>query len=138
MLGLSPYRSNNVPSYFDDFEKAFFGGLPWYSAAFRTDILDKGDHFLLQAELPGVKKEDINIEIDGDQLSLSAVTSQSKEETKENYVRRERRTGSYSRSFDISGIDAEGISASYQNGVIELTLPKRTHKEPATKRIELQ
>ncbi len=110
------------------------------AAAFRTDIRDTGDAYVLESDLPGMKKEDIHIDIDGDRLSISAQRSASKEEKDENdgYIRCERTFGSFSRSFDISGIHAEGIAAAYEDGVLKLTLPKQVQTAPAVRRVEIQ
>ena len=107
-------------------------------SAFRTDIRDTGDAYLLEADLPGMKKEDIHIDIDGERLSISAERSAVKEEKDEGYVRCERSYGSFSRSFDISGIRAEDISAAYEDGVLKLTLPKQNKSVPASRRLEIQ
>ena len=108
--------------------------------AFKTDIRDTGDAYVLEADLPGMKKEDIHIDIDGDRLSISAERSAAKEQQDENggYVRCERTYGSFSRSFDISGIRGEEISAAYEDGVLKLTLPKQTKTLPASRRLEIQ
>ena len=108
--------------------------------AFRTDIRDTGDAYLLEADLPGMKKEDIRIDIDGERLSISAERSAVREEKDENggYIRCERSYGSFSRSFDISGIRGEDISAAYEDGVLKLTLPKQTQTVPASRRLEIQ
>ena len=92
---------------------------------FKTDIQDKGDHYLLEADLPGVKKEDIQVDIDSNYLTISAARQTEKDEKDKagNYVRRERSYGTYSRSFDISGIDCANIKAGYKDGVLTLTLP---------------
>ena len=105
--------------------------------SFGTDILDDGDSFRLVADLPGFKKEDINIEVTGDRLCISAERKQENEENKDGYLRRERSYGSYSRCFDISAIEADGITGSYTDGVLTLTLPKRAELKPAQRRIEL-
>lgn len=108
--------------------------------AFRTDIREIEDAYLLEADLPGMKKEDIHIDIDGERLTISAERSANKEERDENsgYIRCERSYGSFSRSFDISGIQAEKISAAYEDGVLKLTLPKQTKEVPASRRLEIQ
>jgi len=122
----------------EEMERNFFhnSGL----SAFRTDIRDTGDAFLLEADLPGMKKEDIHIDIDGDRLSISAQRNAVKEEKDEDggYVRCERSFGSFSRSFDISGIRAEDISAAYEDGVLKLTLPKQSKSVPASRRLEIR
>ena len=108
--------------------------------AFKTDIRDAGDAYVLEADLPGMKKEDIHIDIDGERLSISAERNAVREEKDENggYIRCERSYGSFSRSFDISGIRAGDISAAYEDGVLKLTLPKQTKAVPASRRLEIQ
>ena len=105
----------------ENWEKSFFGDM---SSGFNTDIKDKGDHYELEADLPGMKKEDIAVDIDGDYLTISAQRNTETEEKddKNSYVRRERSYGSFSRSFNISNIKSEEISGSYENGVLKLTL----------------
>ncbi len=142
MRGLMPYRRNDVRSianYFDDFEKAFFGGLPGFGwgSAFRTDIVDKGDQFLLKADLPGVAKEDIHLDLDGNDLVISVKHEENKEDKNESFVRRERVYGSYCRSFDVTGVDTEKITASYKNGVLELSLPKLADRPATGRKIDI-
>lgn len=106
--------------------------------AFRTDIRDAGDAYVLEADLPGMKKDDIHIDIDGDRLSISAERNAVKEEKDDGYIRCERSYGAFSRSFDISGIRGEEISAAYEDGVLKLTLPKQSKTVPASRRLEIQ
>ncbi|HWS28907.1 MAG TPA: Hsp20/alpha crystallin family protein [Clostridia bacterium] len=142
IFSLVPYRSSNgMSNYFDEMEKmmdsAFrpvFGGL----GGFRTDITDKGDHYLLEAELPGFKKEDIHLNIEGDLLTITAKHEENKEEKDKQYVRRERSCSSYERSFDVSEVKTEEIAANYNNGVLEMTLPKKSPATPVSKQIEIQ
>lgn len=121
----------------ENLERSLFSG---GMGGFQTDIRDNGGAYVLEADLPGVKKEDIHIDIDGDRLSISAERSAVKEEKDENggYVRCERSYGSFSRSFDISGIRGEDISAAYADGVLTLTLPKQARTVPASRRLEIQ
>ena len=144
MFELMPFtRSRGVDLYhpfrdLEELERNLFSSNG--AAAFKTDIRDAGDAYVLEADLPGMKKEDIHIDIDGDRLSISAQRSASKEEKDENdgYIRCERTFGSFSRSFDISGIHAEGIAAAYEDGVLKLTLPKQVQTAPAVRRVEIQ
>lgn len=142
IFNLVPYRSSNsVSSYFDEMEKMMSSAFPsvlGYSGGFRTDIADKGDHYLLEAELPGFAKENIHINIEGDLLTISAKREDNKEEKEKQYVRRERSFASFERSFDISEVKAEEISANYSNGVLEMSLPKKVPATPVSKRIEIQ
>ena len=109
-------------------------------AEFKTDIKDTGKEYELEADLPGFKKEDINIELDDNYLTIQAERKYENDEKdkKGNYVRRERSYGSFSRSFDVSGIDVSAIKASYQDGVLKLILPKKEEAVPATRRLEIE
>jgi len=142
MFGLQPYErgKNGLFSYFDDLERNFFSGFPQMNSAmgFRTDIKEEKDHYLLEAELPGFDRKDIHVDVNGDMLTIHAEKNDEKEENKDGYIRRERRYGSYSRSFDVSGVDVDKISGSYKNGILELTLPKYGEKEIAARRIDIQ
>ena len=139
MSHYNPFRD------WESFERNFFadpfGALGKADFAdFKTDVKDEGDHFTLEADLPGFDKKDINIDLDGDRLTISAERhSEHEEQDKQGkYVRCERSYGTYSRSFDVSGIKAEDIKAKYDNGVLKLTLPKKEIKQPETKRLEIE
>ena len=144
MYEMMPFtRNHGVDLYrpfrdLEELERSLFANSS--AAAFKTDIRDTGDAYVLEADLPGMKKEDIHIDIDGDRLSISAERSAVKEEKDENggYVRCERSYGSFSRSFDISGIRGEDISAAYADGVLTLTLPKQAKTVPASRRLEIR
>ncbi|MGX8702106.1 Hsp20/alpha crystallin family protein [Caproiciproducens sp.] len=140
MFDLMPFgrRENNLFNYFDNMEKNFFGDLPQSFSAFRTDVIDQGGKYLLKAELPGFKKEDIKIDIEGDRLTVSAEHKDETEEKKDNYIRRERKYGSFSRSFDISDVKANEISAEYKDGILELSMPKVETVVPESRRIEIR
>ena len=144
MFEMMPFtRSRGVDLYrpfrdLEELERSLFTGSG--VTAFKTDIRDAGDAYVLEADLPGMKKEDIHIDIDGERLSISAERNAVREEKDENggYIRCERSYGSFSRSFDISGIRAGDISAAYEDGVLKLTLPKQTKAVPASRRLEIQ
>ena len=142
---LVPYtrRMRDLAAYdpfrtFGELERAFFSGR--VPAEFRTDIRDEGDHFLLEADLPGFNKEDIHVDLDEGSLTISAERRSDFEQKdkKGNYVRCERAYGSYARSFDTAGIDVEHITAAYKDGVLRLTLPKQVKPEPTTKRLMIE
>lgn len=121
----------------DDMERSFFGNSRSVSA-FRTDVTDTGDSYKLEAELPGFKKEDIKIDVENDCLTISAERSMENKDEKPNFVKRERFYGSFSRSFDVSGIEVEGIEAAYHDGVLTLTMPKKQEQLPASRRLEIK
>lgn len=79
-------------------------------------------------------------DVSGDTLTIKAerLTKNKTEDKKDRYVCSERSYGSYSRSFDITGIDAAGIKAKYNNGVLSLTLPKKVEKQPESQRVEIE
>ncbi len=108
------------------------------AARFRVDIAESDKAYTLYAELPGVKKDDIQIAVDGDQLSISAQTRAGKGVAEgERVLRTERYAGKYFRTFALgAAIDEGAVSAKYADGVLELTLPKKT--AAAAKRITIQ
>ena len=105
---------------------------------FRADIIESDKAYTVHAELPGVKKEDIQIAIDGDQLAISAETRAEKEAKEgERVLRTERYSGKYHRAFALDvAVDEDAIAARYADGVLELTLPKKA--TAAAKRITIQ
>ena len=141
MFGMIPFEHTDRDLYrsFDNFARDFFGSSNASLPAFRTDIQDKGESYLLEADLPGFNKEDINLDLKDNILTISATHQEQSEDKDEKgtYLRRERRCGSFQRSFDVTGIDAAGITAAYENGVLMLTLPKEQPTVPPTRRIEI-
>lgn len=144
MFEIIPFdrRGHQVSAYdpfraFDEMERSFFKNS---LTEFRTDVSDNGDSYMVEAELPGFNKEDIQIGIDNDCLTISAERKYDKDDSdeKKNFIRRERYYGSYSRSFDVTGIDTDAIKAEYKDGVLNLTLPKKAPEIPASKKIEIQ
>lgn len=136
MFELTPFARRVLrydPFFFVDREQ-----VPSAPLSFRTDIKDAGEHFLIEAELPGFKKEEIDISVENEVLTISAQHKEEKEEKDaQGYVRKERRYGSYSRSFDLTGIDSEQIGAALENGILTLTLPKKVKERPAARKIAL-
>jgi len=143
------WRNNDVCNYRDPFEEMdrmfedFWGdGTSLQtSTGMKTDVQDLGDHYQLDAELPGFNKEDINVDLKDDVLTISASHNDSKDEKDDNgkYLRRERRTSSYQRSFSVNGLKPEDIEAKYENGVLTINLPKKElKKEEEAKKIEIK
>ena len=134
LAAMDPFRE------FDELERSFFGSQRSMISAFRTDVVDTGDAFKLEAELPGFDKEDIKIDIENDCLTVNAEHNSDKKEEneKKNFVKRERFYGSYTRSFDVSGINVDGIEAKYDNGILTLTLPKKAAEVPESRRLEIK
>ncbi|MDO4285132.1 MAG: Hsp20/alpha crystallin family protein [Eubacteriales bacterium] len=135
MLRPAMYRNssrdfwNDPFDMFDDMLPAFWGGsqLEKSFSGFKTDVIEKDDKYVLQAELPGFKKEDIKIDLKNDVLTVSASHSDEKkeEDKKQKYLRKERTYTSYSRSFRVENVRPEDVNASYSDGVLEVSFPKR-------------
>ena len=121
---------------FDELERSFFNDRQ--ALGFRTDVIDTGDAYKLEAELPGFKKEDISLDVENDCLTISVERKVEDEDKRPNFVKRERVYGSFSRSFDVSGIEVEKIEASYQDGILTLTMPKKVEQKPASRKLEIQ
>ena len=147
MFELRPYRNNNHMTTYDPFrdmealERAFFGNRDFLGdvGTFKTDIQDKGDHYLLEADLPGMKKEDVEISLNDDILTVSAKYDESNEEKKEgHYIRRERRSGVMRRSFSVDNVKADEIDAKLDNGVLTITCPKKEQKVISDRKIEIR
>ena len=143
LMTMPGLRSYNPFREMDRFERMMFGDIvpkqdtKPSTAGIRTDITDNGTEYLLDAELPGFNKEDITLNIEGDVLVITAKHENNNEEKKDNYLRRERYFGEYRRSFDISQIDQENITAKYNNGVLTVNLPKKQEQLPTSRRLEI-
>lgn len=143
MFGLTPYsRRDGDLSFFnpfrelEDMERNFFS--LGASSHFRTDIRDTGKEFVLETDLPGFDRENISLDIKDGCLTVSASRTEKKEEKSEStYLRRERSFGSYARSFDLTGIDEEKISATFKDGVLEVVLPKKEEKDEISRKIDI-
>lgn len=126
----------------DDSLRKFLGGLDSFKNPMSTDVMETENGLELTMDLPGVEKEKINIELEKGYLTITASMDKSSEETKENgkYIRKERHTGSYKRSFYVGeNVNKEDIKAKFENGILTVTFPKneeRAEKEKKTINIE--
>ena len=143
MFNLVPFQRRNrgladLEDFFDDFFNNFdrFGLTNTGINAFRTDIKETENEYIILAELPGVNKDNINIEVDENYMTITAVNDEIIEEEKNNYIRKERRSGRFQRSFNISDVKADEIRAKYENGILEIVLPK-AEKGKKSRRIDI-
>ena len=124
MMLIGPYRHLN--SLFTP----FFGDLvprelrEMNQLNLRVDIHETDEGYTLTADLPGLKKEDVHIDVKEDTLTISADVNTENKLEESGYICRERRSGHMERRFNLEGIDQEGITAAYENGVLTLKLPK--------------
>ena len=123
-----------------EMQRAFWNTPSMASNTFRTDISETNDAYKLEAELPGFAKEDIKVDIDDDTLTIKAEHSENHDEQNDagEYVRRERYYGSYSRCFNVSEIDVDGITAAYENGILTLNMPKKAPVKPESRHLQIQ
>jgi HSP20 family protein len=118
---------------FDDLFRGFFvrpvefNNTAPVAPTIKMDVREEGENYLVHAELPGVRKEDIHVIVDGNQVSISAEAKQEKEvKDGDRVLRSERYFGKVSRSFQLGqDLDDTKASAKFNDGVLELTLPKR-------------
>ena len=103
----------------------------------QCDIYEKDNNINIEMDIPGFNKEDINIEINKGNLVVTAEKNEDENEDKK-YLRRERKFyGKYQRSFYLGEIDEENIEASFENGILKISIPKKTEEE-AKKLIEIK
>jgi len=133
------------PLALDPFEDSFRSLMrPWRSEAMeaapkiKLDLIERDDSYAVKAEIPGVRKEDIDIRVEGNLVTISAEMKKEKEEKKEGRVlRRERQEGYASRSFTLAcPVDDGKAEAKFVDGVLELTLPKKA--PTSTKRLTVR
>ncbi|AIP55278.1 stress response protein [Burkholderia pseudomallei] len=100
-------------------------------ASMKIDVTENDQAYAVKAELPGVDKNDINVQIDGNTVSISAKVERNKElKEGERVIRRERYSGEFARTFSLANeLDRDAASAQYQDGVLSLTLPKKASSE---------
>lgn len=104
----------------------------------RVDIKDTQDAFVIEAELPGINRENIDIKIQDKLLTLSVNQEENSESSKDSYLVRERRARSLQRSFDVSAVDTDKISARFENGLLSLQLPKKEPVQPESRKIDIE
>ena len=97
----------------------------------KTDVKENENDYELQVEVPGVNKENISIDYENGYVTIAAKTNKSKDEKDKegNYIRRERYSGSYSRSYYVGDVDRESIKAKLDNGVLSIIVPKAKAEE---------
>ena len=140
MLMPSIFRTNVFDDFFEDpfkdFTRMNAASRPTHELM-RTDVKEMEKGFEVSVSLPGVKKEDITAELKDGYLTITASTGTSKDEKDEDgkYIRRERYTGSQSRSFYVGEhLTEEDIRASFEDGILKLSIPKEEAKPVEEKR----
>lgn len=140
MFGMTNQSRGKLTNPFQELEQitsSLFGRTP--KLDFELDVKDEGDAYVLEADLPGMKREDIQVKLKGNYLTITAQRSDQQQEGDDsgNYIRRERSYGCLSRTFDVSEVDTEAITASYRAGVLSLRLPKQHWQEQNIRQVEI-
>ena len=95
------------------------------------DLVETQEHFVLKADLPGMTESDVNIELENNVLTISGERKTEHEEQHEGYYRLERTSGAFSRSLTLpEGVDAGAVTAAFDNGVLEVRIPKPEQTKP--------
>lgn len=111
-------------------ERALRPGL-WGAESLAIDMWETDEHVMVKTAIPGVKANDIDVSVTGDTLTIRAETKEEEEVKRENYLRRERRFGSFCRSVTLpGGVETEKAEADYSDGILTLTFPKTEEVRP--------
>ena len=131
----------SLDRFFDDW---FVGprtlwALPTLSSGFPVDVYREDGNLVIKAEVPGVTSDELDISVKDNVLTISGETSAEEEVKEENYIRRERRYGSFSRSLALP-VDAEGdkAEAAFEDGVLTVTIPIAEEPQPEAVKIEVK
>ncbi|NLY43451.1 MAG: Hsp20/alpha crystallin family protein [Clostridiaceae bacterium] len=135
----NPFRDiDNISremSHFFDMPARLFGGMP----SPRVDVYETESDVVVQAEIPGVSKEDLNLYIDENSIKLSGQTKKEKEFKDENAYRTERNYGHFSRTIPLPvEVKSEQAKAEYKDGVITITVPKVEPSKSKVRKIDIQ
>ncbi len=102
-----------------------------------VDVMEDDNNIMVQVELPGVREEDVEVRIENNMLTISGERRLENEEQRDNFLRVERAYGRFYRSFTLpSNIDPENVSATFDNGILKITIPKREESKPKQIKIE--
>ena len=143
----SIFGENLFDDFFgNSFDKDFFSGRdPLYGKHARnlmkTDIKETDTQYILDIDLPGFKKDELNIELNNGYLTVSAAKGLDKDEQDKDgrYIRRERYSGQVARSFYVGDLKPEDIGAKYEDGILKLAVPKEVQRQlPVSNRIAIE
>ncbi|WP_026894360.1 Hsp20/alpha crystallin family protein [Clostridiisalibacter paucivorans] len=136
MFGLTPYRRgrdrlsrrSDIGDFFEEmFDNSFFKPLESLaedSRMFKVDVKETDEAYMIEADLPGVEKENVAIEYENNYLTISAKREDELKEERQNFIRQERHRGEVRRSFFIDNVDEENINAKFKDGVLKIQLNK--------------
>lgn len=120
--------------FFDDLDST-----KGFDKMMKCDIYEKEGNYIIEMDVPGFKKEDINMELDDGYLKISAEKTDSDEDSDKKYVRRERHCYSKcERQFYVGNVSEENIKAKFNNGILEVSVPKKEEKKETKKTIMIE
>ena len=140
----SIFSDNFFDDWMDDFSKSANVDKQLYgknaARAMKTDVRETEDGYEVEIDLPGFKKDQINLQLENGYLTISAAKGLDKEEKKDGRViRQERYSGAMQRSFYVGeGVDHEDVKAKFEDGVLKLDIPKKSAKLPEKKTIMIE
>ncbi len=145
MFDMVPFKRSRLfkkgEDFFDNFfDEDFNMPMPFEKMGFnfKVDLKETDTSYVVEADLPGVAKEDVDIDYKNNYLTIKAKREEKVEEKKENYVRKERKYGEFKRMFYVDNVDEEKIKASFTDGVLKVELPKTEKAKIETKRIVIE
>ncbi|WP_296127135.1 Hsp20/alpha crystallin family protein [uncultured Anaerococcus sp.] len=136
-------RKNNSVNRYNDFYDmvdSFFNSsmnTDVFESSFKLDVSEDEDKFLVEAEMPGIEKDSIDIDFDRGQLTLTVNSHTEHSDEKKNYIHKERKSTRMTRSMYFGDIDEENIKAKLDKGILEIEIPKRK-EEKTNKKIEIE
>lgn len=141
-----PFNWSSLDRAFDNFRREFekslamFPSFPTKAASMSCDVIDEGDKYTVKVEIPGVKKDEIKLNVSDNSLEISAQHKEEEEEKKKNYIRKERSELSYYRTLPLpEKVIADKAQAKLSDGVLNITIPKATPTpKPKTTTIQVQ
>ncbi|MDD2409642.1 MAG: Hsp20/alpha crystallin family protein [Bacilli bacterium] len=129
---------NLIPKSFffnDDFDDFFITSSKRNDM--KCDIYEKDNLYHIEMDIPGFDKDDINIELKNNYLTIKASKTKEEKDEDKNYIRRERSYGEYSRTFSLGEVDEDKVDAKFDNGTLLITVPKK-HEDEIKKTIEIK
>lgn len=144
--GLTPFYNNDFGFFPSNFFSNFMSDRFWDNfgfgnfGGFKVDVREKKDSYIIEAEMPGIDKRNIDIDIDDRMLTISVNINEDKEakDDEGRYIRRERHVGSFRRSFSLDNVRTEGIRAEMKNGILTIICPKKNEYLPKSRKIDIQ
>lgn len=147
MFSMVPYRKYNGniqrnEDYFNKFFQNFFSDDTFEPVIFKNnnfnvDVKEDENQYTVEADLPGIKKEDITLEYQNNYLTISAKRNNATEDKTSNYVKKERSHGEFKRTFYIDNVDENSVNASFKDGVLNISIPKKDKTVNNKKRFDI-